>query len=114
MKTKKSKVLSLLVLAALLMSVFAPLAGASAEAVLSTIPTEPVKAANFGIYKNTDIPMRDTYAFSYNGRYYLYGTEGTSAFTFGESRFEGYASDDMENWEGPYMRLSEWSVACCP
>ncbi len=32
------------------------------------------------IYTNDEIDIRDTYVLTWNGRYYLYGTQGFEAF----------------------------------
>ena len=66
---------------------------------------EPVEATGrFGANKNDyEIPIRDTYVMTYEGKYYLYGTEGKTAFSGSDYGFEVYVSDDLETWDGPYI-----------
>ena len=52
--------------------------------------------------KRTEIDLRDAYVLTWQGRYYLYGTEGFGAFTGTPRGFLCYVGDDLENWDGPY------------
>lgn len=69
---------------------------------LYTVCEAAVKAENFGIHPDYEIPIRDSYILYHNGLYYLYGTEGITAFTGSEKGFEVYVSDDLATWQGPY------------
>ena len=51
--------------------------------------------------KNHQINLRDPYVLPYDGRYYLYGTRGETAFADQAYGFDVYVSDDLEQWEGP-------------
>lgn len=52
-----------------------------------------------------DINIRDPFVLTYNGKYYLYGTRGETAWTkaFG---LDVYVSDDLETWSGPHECFS--------
>lgn len=52
--------------------------------------------------KNCEIDIRDTYVMPYDGKYYLYGTEGFGAFKGTPKGYLCYVGTDLENWEGPY------------
>ena len=93
MKTNRRLVLSLLLLVSMLVSVFAPMAGSAAEAV----------AEEQALLTNSDINIRDPFIVTYEGRYYMYGTEGETAFSDAMDRFLVYVSTDLETWEGPYV-----------
>lgn len=47
------------------------------------------------------INIRDPFVLTYEGKYYLYGTRGETAFAGQAYGFDVYISDDLENWEGP-------------
>ena len=49
-----------------------------------------------------DISIRDPYVLAEDGIYYLYGTDGDTAFSGEMDSFHVYASEDLENWAGPY------------
>ncbi len=51
--------------------------------------------------KREEIHIRDPFVLPFEGRYYLYGTAGKTAWS-GESGFPCYVSRDLENWEGSY------------
>ena len=51
--------------------------------------------------KREEIHIRDPFVLPFEGRYYLYGTAGKTAWS-GESGFPCYVSSDLENWEGPF------------
>ena len=51
--------------------------------------------------KRDEIHIRDPFVLPHEGRYYLYGTAGKTAWS-GVGGFPCYVSDDLENWEGPY------------
>lgn len=52
-----------------------------------------------------DINIRDPFVLPYDGRYYLYGTRGETAWTkaFG---LDVYVSDDLETWSDPHECFS--------
>ena len=52
--------------------------------------------------KRSGIDLRDAYVLPWEGKYYLYGTEGFGAFTGTPRGFLCYVSDDLENWDGPF------------
>lgn len=47
------------------------------------------------------IHIRDPFILEHNGMYYLYGTPGRFACNRKIDRLEAFASQDLENWEGP-------------
>lgn len=49
-----------------------------------------------------DISIRDPYVLVDDGKYYLYGTDGDTAFSGEMDSFHVYVSEDLENWAGPY------------
>ena len=51
--------------------------------------------------KTNEINIRDPFVLPYDGRYYLYGTRGETCWGEADG-FDGYVSDDLENWEGPF------------
>ncbi len=51
--------------------------------------------------KFCDINIRDPFVLKENGKYYLYGTRGETAWTRAEG-LDVYVSDDLENWSEPY------------
>ena len=56
----------------------------------------------FGKYLSREIDIRDTYILPWNGKYYMYGTQGFQAFTGTPGGFLCYVGEDLEHWEGPY------------
>lgn len=48
-----------------------------------------------------DINIRDPFVLKENGKYYLYGTRGETAWTRAEG-LDVYVSDDLENWSEPH------------
>ena len=52
---------------------------------------------------NDDIIIRDPFILTYEGKYYLYGTEGSAPFSGAMDHFEVYVGTDLEHWEGPYI-----------
>ncbi len=48
-----------------------------------------------------DINIRDPFILLYNGKYYLYGTRGETAWG-SASGLDVYVSDDLENWSEPH------------
>lgn len=50
--------------------------------------------------KRSDIHIRDPFVLVHEGRYYLYGTRGKTAWG-AASGFDVYVSEDMENWSEP-------------
>lgn len=50
--------------------------------------------------KFCDINIRDPFVLKENGKYYLYGTRGETAWTRAEG-LDVYVSDDLENWSEP-------------
>ncbi|MEI3220245.1 MAG: family 43 glycosylhydrolase [Lachnoclostridium sp.] len=52
--------------------------------------------------KAEDILIRDPYIVVYEGKYYMYGTDGTNAFGGQMDSFPVWVSEDLENWAGPY------------
>lgn len=52
--------------------------------------------------KAEDILIRDPYVVVYDGKYYMYGTDGTNAFGGEMDSFPVWVSQDLENWAGPY------------
>lgn len=57
---------------------------------------------NAGMLSREEILIRDPYVMPYDGKYYLYGTDGDTAFSGEMDSFHVYVSEDLENWEGPY------------
>ncbi len=55
--------------------------------------------------KLTDIHIRDPYVLLYNGKYYMYGTNGAYAFGKG-SVLHVYTSDDLVEWSEPRVVFS--------
>ena len=51
--------------------------------------------------KFNDINIRDPFVLTYDGKYYLYGTRGKTAWT-SASGLDVYVSDDLENWSEPH------------
>lgn len=51
--------------------------------------------------KFCDINIRDPFVLKENGKYYLYGTRGETAWTRAEG-LDVYVSDDLENWSEPH------------
>lgn len=51
--------------------------------------------------KFCDINIRDPFVLKENGKYYLYGTRGETAWTKAEG-LDVYVSDDLENWSEPH------------
>ena len=96
MKTNKRLVLTLLVLVTMLVSVFATMAVASAEA------SSGGAAVDSGLLTNSEINIRDPFIITYEGQYYMYGTEGENAFSGEQNRFLVYVGDDLETWDGPF------------
>lgn len=52
--------------------------------------------------KTEDILIRDPYVVVHDGKYYMYGTDGTNAFGGQMDSFPVWVSEDLENWAGPY------------
>lgn len=52
--------------------------------------------------KTADIPIRDPYVVVYEGKYYMYGTDGTNAFGGNMDKFMVYVSEDLKTWSEPY------------
>lgn len=48
-----------------------------------------------------DINIRDPFIMPYEGKYYLYGTRGETAWT-SATGLDVYVSDDLENWSEPH------------
>ncbi len=48
-----------------------------------------------------DINIRDPFILPYEGKYYLYGTRGSTAWT-SATGLDVYVSDDMKNWSDPH------------
>lgn len=55
--------------------------------------------------KFCDINIRDPFVLKEDGKYYLYGTRGETAWTKAEG-LDVYVSDDLENWSGPHECFS--------
>lgn len=55
--------------------------------------------------KFSDINIRDPFIMPCEGRYYLYGTRGETAWTVAKG-LDVYVSDDMENWSEPHECFS--------
>lgn len=51
--------------------------------------------------KFSDINIRDPFILKEDGKYYLYGTRGKTAWTAAEG-LDVYVSDDLENWSNPH------------
>ena len=51
--------------------------------------------------KREDINIRDPYILLYDGKYYMCGTRATTCWGPADG-FDGYVSDDLENWDGPF------------
>ena len=47
-----------------------------------------------------DINIRDPFVLPYNGKYYLYGTRGSTAW-YSATGLDVYVSEDLENWSEP-------------
>lgn len=52
-----------------------------------------------------DINIRDPFVLKYEGKYYLYGTRGETAWTSALG-LDVYVSDDLENWSEPHECFS--------
>ncbi|MBQ2903831.1 MAG: family 43 glycosylhydrolase [Clostridia bacterium] len=52
-----------------------------------------------------DINIRDPFVLPYDGKYYLYGTRGETAWTKAYG-LDVYVSDDLENWSEPHECFS--------
>lgn len=52
--------------------------------------------------KFSDINIRDPFVLKEDGKYYLYGTRGETAWTKAEG-LDVYVSDDLENWSEPHV-----------
>ena len=52
--------------------------------------------------KRTDINIRDPFVLPWEGKYYLYGTRGSTAFNKLAYGIDVFVSDDLENWDGPH------------
>ncbi len=52
--------------------------------------------------RTQEIDIRDVYILPYQGKYYMYGTEGFDAFKGTPSGYLVYVSEDLENWNGPF------------
>jgi GH43 family beta-xylosidase len=65
---------------------------------------DTLKIADSGTKKlsNAEINIRDTFVVVYQGKYYMYGTRGDSAFSPSMDGYDVYVSTDLRNWEGPY------------
>ena len=48
-----------------------------------------------------DINIRDPFVMPYDGKYYMYGTRGKTAWTVGKG-LDVYVSEDLKNWSEPY------------
>lgn len=55
--------------------------------------------------KFCDINIRDPFVLKEDGKYYLYGTRGETAWTKAEG-LDVYVSDDLENWSEPHECFS--------
>ena len=51
---------------------------------------------------SSEINIRDPYVLVHDGKYYLYGTRGETAFAKEAFGLDVYTSTDLENWEGPF------------
>ncbi|WP_137657185.1 family 43 glycosylhydrolase [Bifidobacterium moukalabense] len=54
------------------------------------------------IRSNEEIDIRDTYILPFEGKYYMYGTQGFEAFEGTPGGYLCYVGTDLQNWEGPY------------
>lgn len=100
---KMRKHLSILLVLSLLFALFAGAAYAEGEVEeLYDVSEDAVKGEGFGIHPDYEIPIRDSYVLASDGLYYLYGTEGVTAFSGSDKGFQVYVSDDLATWQGPY------------
>ena len=88
---KQNRMLSLLVLAVLALTLALPQC-AFAEAAVE----------EQALLTNSEINIRDPFIITYEGKYYMYGTEGENAFSGHQNRFLVYVGEDLQTWEGPY------------
>ena len=51
--------------------------------------------------KTADIHIRDPFVLVHEGKYYLYGTRGSTCWG-SATGFDVYVGDDLENWSGPH------------
>lgn len=51
--------------------------------------------------KRTEIHIRDPFVLVHEGKYYLYGTRGKTAWGMADG-FDVYVSTDLAEWDGPY------------
>ncbi len=51
--------------------------------------------------KNDDIHLRDPFVLAHNGKYYLYGSRGSEAWSDSAEGLDVYVSEDLENWSEP-------------
>lgn len=52
--------------------------------------------------KTNEINIRDPFLLPHDGKYYMYGTRGETAFTKEADGFDVYVGTDLENWDGPF------------
>lgn len=51
--------------------------------------------------KREEINIRDPYILLHEGKYYMCGTRAVTCWGPADG-FDGYVSDDLENWDGPF------------
>lgn len=97
----KKRIISLLLLLSLL---FTGSAGCPDVSAMSESPDILTASESF-VYdlKAEDIKIRDSYIVVYEGKYYMYGTDGTNAFGGQMDNFPVWVSEDLENWDGPFI-----------
>lgn len=52
--------------------------------------------------RTNEIHLRDPFVLVYEGKYYLYGTRGSTAWSEHANGFDVFVSEDLENWDGPH------------
>lgn len=100
MKHMKKKLLTLLMLLTLTCTA---MLGSSQSLIVTAAESQTISAGDFD-YRLTaeDITIRDPYIVVYEGKYYMYGTDGATAFSGKMDHFPVYVSEDLEKWAGPY------------
>lgn len=88
---------------ALLCSGFASSLVFAAETTSGSVsPGTITPSSSIYTLKSEDIRIRDPFIVPYEGKYYMYGTDGENAFGGNMDHFYVYMSEDLENWAGPF------------
>lgn len=90
MMIRLRRLLSALISAALLASV-----------CITMVPSASAASEDYPL-RTEDILIRDPYILPYEGKYYMYGTDGATAFSGSMDRFLVWVSEDLEHWSEPH------------